>query len=448
MVRSLSEMLFVLHVNSSDGHGGASRFVLDLYRACLARGMDARVVVGQKSTNDPRVLLLEHEKRWNPWARFWAEQCRRAGLRPGVARLLGRPLSAVRVLKGEEDFDFPGTQHLLSQISHPTDLLHLHNLHGAYFDLGALPFLSAKVPTVVTLHDEWMLTGHCAASMECGRWQTGCGSCPDLKRSPSVRRDATAFNWQRKRDIYEQSRLHVVTPSRALMAKVEKSMLAKAALSLSVIPHGINLSVFRVGGREEAREVLGLPKAAKILLFSAQGPLDNPYKDFRTLREALAIIGQDAAVHNLLLIALGKKAPPEQIGQVVLRFVPYQEDPRTVARYCQASDIYVHASKAESWGLAITEAMACGLPVVASAVGGIPDQVFDGENGFLVAPGEVEPMAERITRLLRNAELRQQMGKRGLQRTRAEFGLNTMVENYLKLYESVLGTTKRAVPTH
>jgi glycosyltransferase involved in cell wall biosynthesis len=75
------------------------------------------------------------------------------------------------------------------------------------------------------------------------------------------------------------------------------------------------------------------------------------------------------------LSALGENAPAEDVGGAELRFVPYQKDPETVARCYQAADVYVHAACAEVWGLTITEALACGTPVVATAVGGIPEQV-------------------------------------------------------------------------
>ena len=428
----------ILYVNSSDGRGGASRIAWDLFQASLASGIDARLLVGRKSTNDARVLVLDNDKHRDPRARSWIRFCHRLGLRPGVARLLGRPLSALSVLKGEEDFDFPGTEHLLSQTGWRPDLLHLHNLHGSYFDLRALPALSRQVPTVVTLHDEWMLTGHCGASIDCGRWETGCGCCPDLRRSPSIRHDATAFNWQRKRTIYQQCHLHLVAPSRALMAKINRSILAQAAASTWVIPHGIDLSIFRPGDRTAARRTLGLPVDAKIVLFSAQGTLDNPYKDFCTLRNALSAIASEAVAQDLLLVALGKEALPERIGHIELRFVPYQEDPRTVARYCQASDIYVHASKAESWGLAVTEAMACGLPVVASAVGGVPDQVEEGVTGFLVEPGNAEQMADRMKRLLSDQNRRSAFSRAAAEVARTNFGLWRMATDYFKLYNHAL----------
>ena len=64
------------------------------------------------------------------------------------------------------------------------DILHLHNLHGDYFDLGALLQVGEKVPTVQTLHDCWQFTGHCAHPGNCERWKSGCGQCPHLAAIP------------------------------------------------------------------------------------------------------------------------------------------------------------------------------------------------------------------------------------------------------------------------
>ncbi len=72
----------------------------------------------------------------------------------------------------------------------PAQIVQCHNLHGGYFDLRALQWLSARVPTLLTLHDMWTLTGHCAHALGCDRWRTGCGRCPDLKLDPAIRADA------------------------------------------------------------------------------------------------------------------------------------------------------------------------------------------------------------------------------------------------------------------
>jgi hypothetical protein len=72
---------------------------------------------------------------------------------------------------------FAGTKRL--ELADKPDIVHCHNLHGEYFDLHALDWLSARVPVVITMHDAWLLSGHCVHSLGCGRWETGCGKCPD-----------------------------------------------------------------------------------------------------------------------------------------------------------------------------------------------------------------------------------------------------------------------------
>src|SRR5262245_59012697 len=119
---------------------------------------------------------------------------------------IGQPHRWLQIRCGYEDFNFPASWHLLDLPPERPDILHCHNLHGSYFDLRALPWLSQQVPVVLTLHDAWLLSGHCAHSFDCQRWQTGCGQCPDLAIPPAIRRDATAYNWRRKRDVYTKSR--------------------------------------------------------------------------------------------------------------------------------------------------------------------------------------------------------------------------------------------------
>src|SRR5262249_24448165 len=118
---------------------------------------------------------------------------------------------------GLEDFNHPYTRHLAELSGRRPDVLLCNNLHGGYFDLRQLPWLSMRLPVVLRLADSWAFTGHCAVPGQCDRWRTGCGRCPDLATPPAVSRDATRFNWQRKRWILARSRVHVAAPSRWLM---------------------------------------------------------------------------------------------------------------------------------------------------------------------------------------------------------------------------------------
>jgi len=132
----------------------------------------------------------------------------------------------------------------------------------------------------------------------------------------------------------------------------------------------------------------------------------------------------------------GEAAPPERIGGVAIRFVPYLKDPRKVARYYQAADLYLHPARADTFPTTILEALACGTPVVASAVGGIPEQVVEGKTGFLVPVGDAPALAGRVLDLLEDEERRLQMGWEAAEDATRRFGLKRMVGDYLAFYRT------------
>lgn len=430
--------LSILHINTMDQGGGAAQLAFNLVQASNAAGHRATMAVRAKKSQRDFISLIENDGNRHGWARLCLRTLERKNGSQRLARLFGRPWDTARVLWGHEDFDFPGIWKLFERLAYKPDLLHLHNLHGNYFDLRALPWLTHQIPTVVTLHDAWMMSGHCSHGFECERWRTGCAHCPDLSIYPAIPRDATAYNWRRKQAIYSKSRLHVVAPARWLMKKAHESMLAPAIASSRVIHHGIDLSVFKPGDRAQARLELGLPQDAIILLFAAAGIRDNIWKDYQTMRRAFETLGSSSGRQGLLFLAVGDNGPAENIGGNELRFIPHSSDRALLAKYYQSADFYVHGAKAEAWGLTITEAMGCGLPVVASDVGGIPDQVAEGESGFLVPVGDAVFMAKRIGTLRDDPELRETMGQWASKRVHAEFGLPVMAGNYFSLYESIM----------
>jgi glycosyltransferase involved in cell wall biosynthesis len=154
---------------------------------------------------------------------------------------------------------------------------------------------------------------------------------------------------------------------------------------------------------------------------------------------------------------LGEEAPPERIGQAEVRFVPFQKDRRAVARYFQAADLYVHAARAEVCPLTIIEALACGTPVVATAVGGIPEQVKGLElsqfslwnsglnrygvneaTGVLVPGGDAHAMAVGIEQLLSDDFLRRCLGENAALDAAKRFDLQGQADGFLAWYREIL----------
>jgi glycosyltransferase involved in cell wall biosynthesis len=425
--------LRILQVSTCDVAGGAEKIAWDLFTSYRTQGYQSWLVVGIKRSQNQDVFFIPN--RLNRAFRFIPSNVQNLPHTVYLGKridLLTSPNRMCAYLKGHEDFDHPETFDLLKLTPEPPDILHCHNLHGGYFDLRALPHLSHQVPTVLTLHDAWLLSGHCAHSFDCEQWKTGCGNCPDLSIYPAIWRDATAYNWQRKAEVYRRSQLYVVTPCQWLMDKVEHSMLKSGIVASKVIPNGVDLRVFHPADQVEARHELGLPYDANIVLFAANGIRRNIWKDYKTLRSALVEIAKSGL--KVLCIALGDTAPPEHIMGVEIRFVPYQRDPKKVACFYQAADLYIHPARADTFPNTILEALACGTPVVASAVGGIPEQVVEGWTGFLVPAGDAYAMAGRVLELLADQGLRQKMGVQAAEDARCRFGLGRMIEEYLMFY--------------
>ena len=440
----------VLLVNTSDRGGGAERVTWTLFEEYKRRGISSWLIVGRKQSHDPDVFVIPNDRDRGSLVRalialerlattFTGKVQKRKNLACSL-HSIGEPARLLRKLRGFEDFDFPGSRKLLSLPPFLPDIVHCHNLHGGYFDLRVLSSISQQIPTVLTLHDSWLLTGHCAYSFDCERWKTGCGECPDLNIYPAIQRDATRINWMRKRNIFAKSRLYISTPSVWLMKRVEQSILAPAVTESRVIENGVDLSIFRSGDKEAARRSLGLPTNVPIALFVGNKIRGSQFKDFDTIYDAITRIGNQDIIKRLLFVCIGEEGAEEDLGNVRICYFGYQGDPKKLAKFYQSADVFLHAAKieADTFPTTILEALSCGTPVVATDVGGIPEQIEDGLTGFLTPPGNYHVMAKRIIMLLENEPLRTRFSKRAAIVAQKRFDLNRQVERYLSWYEDIL----------
>lgn len=447
----------ILQISKTDISGGAERVAWDLNREFHSRMEEAWLAVSKKKSAIASVLQIPTPESISRWVHFWTGiqsrmvnqsfKIKGLGLWRGskIIPWLANPLKAWDRCHGIEDFHYPGFFQWLGNLSSKPDVIHCHNLHGGYFDLGILPLLSRRMPVFLTLHDMWLLTGHCAHSFSCERWKSGCGHCPDLAIYPEIARDASAYNWCRKQKLYQHCRLYVATPSQWLMDKVKQSMLLPGVVEGRVIPNGVNLEVFNPGDKVVVRKSLGIPANARVLIFVANRIRNNPWKDYQLLRAVLEKVSMSLPSQELFFIALGEDAPPEKVGGAILRFVPYQKDAALVACYYQAADVYVHAARADSFPLTILEALACGTPVVATAVGGIPEQIDHGVTGYLVPLGDSDMMVARVVAILQDGGLRAEMGQKAVERARQLYDLQRQTNSYLEWYHEILGREPIAV---
>lgn len=453
----------VLQINKSDVRGGAAQVALKMHLAWRKRGIEAHFLVDRREGDVPGVARFVDRDRpfWGGSLpdrfRAWLPQARGRVKGAGYAnRLMNRwdewrlPRMADRGLELE---NHPASR-LLDPERPRVDILHCHNLHRDYFDLRLLPALSRSRPTFVTLHDAWLLAGHCAHSFDCERWRSGCQDCPDLAIYTPLKTDSAHLVWAMRRQLYRRSRLYVGAPSKWLIDKVEGSILKAGAVETRVIPHGIDLSIFKPGDKARARAELDLPEVARIVLMTGYNLKSNGWKDPITLKEAVGRVAEGLTGEQVIFLVLGGAHPPERVGRAEVWYLGYETDERVVARYYQAADIYAHSSKADTYPNSVLEAAACGLPVVATGVGGIPEQIRsldldwpgrvydpDQATGVLVRPADGEAMAEAFRRLIREPDLARRLSDNAADHARQWFGVELMTKTYFDWYLEVLDKT-------
>jgi glycosyltransferase involved in cell wall biosynthesis len=218
------------------------------------------------------------------------------------------------------------------------------------------------------------------------------------------------------------------------------------ASKFTVIRLGIELER-RVGERDESRQetrrLLGVSPDAFVVGWVGRMTAVKRTDDVvRTLRR-LVDHGVDA---YLCLVGDGPdRAALERYAHelgVVRRclFLGYQDD---VARFYEAMDVLLLPSANEGTPVSVIEALAAGRPAVATRVGGVPDVVRDGIDGFLADAGDVERLADRLAELAADPERRAAMGEAGRERVLARYGVDRLVDDVDRLYRTLLQGEKR-----
>ena len=203
-----------------------------------------------------------------------------------------------------------------------------------------------------------------------------------------------------------------------------------------VIPNAVDVAGarrFRPAGRERP-------------LLIAVGRLKAP-KDFLTLVRALGKLPPDA--FDALIVGEGpdRSRLEEEIGSLgLLGRIRLTGERRDVPELLAGADVFVLQSASEGMPVSVLEAMAAGLPVVASRVGGVPEQVDDGGTGLLVEPGDPDALAAALGRLLEDGALRLRLGSAARARAEEAFDLEPFRRAHVELYSRELARRRLPAP--
>ena len=410
----------VVHI-STFNEFGAGKAALRLHRALPAVGWESTFytsvatapdVMGIPSPGGPRARLRRGLRR--RWLDFRVQQERRRG--PAFTNLFSHDRTP---------FGTEALRHLPAG-----DVVNLHWVTW-FFETALLPRLAQ--PLVWTMHDMNAFTGGCHYDSGCGRYAAGCGRCPAL--GAVSERDLSARIWRRKRQALlrvSPRRLHFVAPSRWLARQAERSPIL-AGFSVSVIPYGLDLNVFAPRDRNFARHVFDLPQNARIVLFIADR-VNEERKGIGLLIQAAQRAPRELGMRIATVgrVGTGEQTPPNthHLGFVV--------DERLLAlAYC-AADVTVVPSLADNLPLTGLESLACGIPVVGFAAGGVTEVVGDGETGLLVPPADVGALGSALAGLLGDDGRRAAMGARARRTAEEKYSAELQARRYIELYRRLL----------
>lgn len=421
----MSDRLKIAIVHASDVGSGAERCVISLHKCLLNKGHKSTLYVGEKNTDIRDVVQIPYQR----------------GI-PGSRRLA----RWVERSTGRQDIYNPSFRNLKNLIPFDTDVVHFNSLWGTngYADLAALPDITRNISGVITEHQNWLLTGHCACFHDCERWKSGCGNCPDLTIPPAIPKDGTRKNWKRKRNIIQKSDIVLVTVSDWLRKKAEECPIWSNRKILRIY-NGIDLKIFHPVSEEVRmglRKSLGIPENKIAILLTGQ--------TLGGFREGggIAMQGYDAinrliATYQIVPVLIGKLSKEAQsLINCPSVALPFQETPEDMARCYQAVDITLVTSVVEAFGRVAAESQACGTPVVSFNTGGLAEVVLNEVGGLSVEKGDTEGLVVALQRMIENDDLRRLLGEQGVRYVVENFEEGLIADQYINLFR------KRAEDRH
>lgn len=419
----------IVQVNTSNRGGGAARAAYQLHRSLRAEGVDSWYYCIQKTEDDPFVVAYRRDEspgrvlasvnRKRTLDQRWAEN------REGIAsycELFSPEWHTCGVEMGAQLADF--------------DLINMHWV-SMFVDIPWMMRFAEKsrIPVVWTLHDMNPFTGGCHYNWGCRKFEDTCGACMQLTSSePEDWAHAIqAAKLASYPPMSKNADLTIVSPSRWLADEARKSA-AMGSLPIEVIPNSVDESVYVPTNRRFAREVIGIPVDAKVLMFVSQSVV-NPRKGVLDLLEALT---RHVTTEDLTLLVVGAQA--EYLAELpfpMVRLGSISADDLLAVAF-SAADAMVISSIQDNLPNTVLESLACGTAVIGCDTGGVPDMVIPGETGYLAPTGAPAELGKAIDRAFADIAGLRAMGANGRKLVERKFASAVQARAYRDLYTRIL----------
>ncbi|MDD5247874.1 MAG: glycosyltransferase family 4 protein [Rhodocyclaceae bacterium] len=412
----------VLTINASDIQGGAARAAYRIHHALRSVGVDSTMLVDVATAGD-----------WTVQGRNSKAARALARIRPHLGGVVVRLLRTGNPIIHSPAILPSGRLKVIN--ASDANIVHLHWVQNEMLSVADIGQL--QKPVVWTLHDMWAFCGaeHYTSDT---RWRVGYRH--DNRPSYESGFDLNRWAWLRKRK-YWQHLMHVVTPSRWLADCVRQSALMRD-WPVTAIPNPIDTQRWRPIDQALARELLDLPNEVPLLLFGAMGGEGDPRKGFDLLQGALRYLRGE--IQGLELVVFGQLKPsdPPDLGFPV-HYAGYVHDDLSLRALYSAADVFILPSRQDNLPNTGVEALACGTPVVAFDVCGMPDIVSHKKTGYLAAAFDKEDLASGILWCLRDAIRLTKLRANARADAVSRFSNQVIASQYCNLYSKAASLTGR-----
>lgn len=304
------------------------------------------------------------------------------------------------------------------------NIAHLHNIHGHNVNLEMLfdYFRKNSIKVYWSFHDCWAMTAYCPHfdMIGCNKWKTGCHNC-EQRKPYSWFFDKSKKQYDRKKAIFEGVNITVVTPTEWLTDVVKESYLKDC--DCQILKYGLDIELFKPT-ESNFREKYNL-QDKKIVLGVAFGwgvkkGLDVFIELSKRLPES----------YQIVLVGTNDDVDKQLPNNIIS--IHRTNNQKELAEIYTASDVFVNATREETFGLVNIEALACGTPVLTFRTGGSPEAI-DESCGSVVEKNDIDAFEREITRICENKPYSAESCRA---RVVNNFEKNS---NYLKYLELYLG---------
>ena len=421
--------LKVLSVCTSDSNGGAARAAYRIHQGVRELGVDSRMFVKDKQTQDDSVIALEDFIPHNTFYQAFDWTRNKVKNKLQHARWNRYPERGQVFMSDLRGTDLHGALQKLDY-----DVLHLHWINQRFISLDDLP---KGKPIVWTLHDSWPFCGVCHYFLNCEGYKKQCGCCPFL-HSGKIN-DLSYQVWKKKARIYKDLNLHIVTPSQWL-GNCAKASCLFGRFPVTVIPNCLDVDAFRPLNEEDLspkwQQLYQLSKKKPLLLFGAVNAAKDKIKGFNHLISALKLLEEQHRDFELVVFGADESNLSIDVN-IPIHYVGYVNNTEELASLYNLASVMVVPSLTENLSCAIMESLSCATPVVAFNIGGNGDMIEHKVNGYLAKEKDDADLAEGIRWCIENnAENR--LGVAGREKVLREYIFETVSGKYKALYESVI----------